>query len=130
MPNVKAMSAVYTQISMTEMETFLKRGFRALNPKRANVRGELAFDLTLNEAKTVAIRVMTSIPQGQEYAASQGADAIRVGFYNLTHNRPLVTGSFPIVKRTQGWRDNLKDRIEDYIELYDSKEEYWESRTR
>ena len=127
---VKAMSAQYTQISMNEMETFLKRAFRAMHPKRINVRGEVGYDLFLNDEQTIAARVMTSIKQGQEYAASEGADAIRVGFFNVSKGHPFLKGSFPIVKRTQGWRDNLKDRVEDLLELYEEKESYWEGRTK
>lgn len=128
MPQVKAMSAQYTQISLTEMDQFLKRGFRSLRPKRIDVRGEVAFELYLNDESTVAIRVLTSIPRGSEYAAAEGADAIRVGFFTSKKGHPLIPGKQPIVKRTQGWRDNLKDRIEDYMELYSEKEAYWDSR--
>ncbi len=128
MPQVKAMSAQYTQITLTEMEQFLKRGFRSLRPKKVDSRGEIAFELYLNDTNTVAIRVLTSIPRGREVAAEEGADAIRVGFFSAKKGYPLIGGKQPIVKRTQGWRDNLKDRIEDYLELYSEKEDYWDGR--
>jgi hypothetical protein len=110
------------------MEQYIKRGFRALKPMKTVVRGETVFDLFLNDSKTCGIRIFTSIGSGKEMAAEEGADAIRVGFFNYKLNRPLIPGKFPIVKRTQNWRDSLKDRIEDYIELYDEKEGYWDSR--
>jgi hypothetical protein len=41
----------------------------------------------------------------------------------LRKGRPLKPGKAPIVKRTQGWKDNLRERVEDEIEDYDSQEE-------
>ena len=120
--------ATFTQITLREMDSYLKRAFRALRPVATVVRGEIAYDLYLNETKTIGIRVMTSIGHGSEMAAEHGADAIRVGFFNYAGNHPLIAGKFPIVKRTQGWRDSLKDRIEDYMEMYEEKEDYWEGR--
>ncbi len=122
--------ATYTQISIREMESYLKRAFRALKPTKTVLRGETVFELAFNETETIGVQIYTSIGHGQEYAAEQGADAIRVGFFNFKLNRPMITGKFPIVKRTQGWRDSLKDRIEDYMELYEEKEAYWESRAQ
>lgn len=124
------MAQQYTQITLREMDTFLKRAFRALHPRTTSVMGETVIDLFLNDAKTIGVRIFTSVAQGRDLAAQEGADAIRVGFYNFALNRPMIPGKYPIVKRTQGWRDNLQDRIETFMELYDEKEEYWESRTR
>jgi len=120
--------ATFTQITLRDMDSYLKRAFRALKPRASVVRGEIAYDLFLNETHTIGVRVFTSIGQGREQAAEQGADAIRVGFFNYAGNHPLISGKFPIVKRTQGWRDSLKDRIEDFMEMYEEKEDYWESR--
>jgi len=126
----QAMAAQYTQVSLDDMLAYLKRGFRALRPASHNLRGEVVVDLALNDALTIGIRVWTSIPSGGSHGVDVGADAIRVQFYNFAKQRPMLTGKAPIVKRTQGWRDNLKDRIEDIIEMYDEKEEYWESRVQ
>lgn len=127
---VKSMAAQYTPISLPEMEQFLKRGFRALKPTKGSSRGEICYDLFLNETKTIGIRVMTSISLGRDMAAEEGADAIRVGFFNFAKGYPMIPGKFPIVKRTQNWKDSLKDRIEDYMEMFEEKEGYWESRVR
>lgn len=127
MTKVLAMAAQFTPVTLEEMTAFLKRGFRALKPKVGANRGEIYFDLFLSEK--AGIRVWTSIAAGREQGASSGQDAIRIQFYNFGQNRPLIPGKAPIVKRTQNWRDSLKDRIEDYIELFDDKEEYWLSRT-
>lgn len=114
---VKAMAAEYTEVSLDDMRTFLKRAFHALEPQREeNIRGELAISLPLSER--VSVKVFTSIRHGAEQAAGVGADAIRVGLYR--DGRPLKSGKWPIVKRTQGWKDNLRERVEDMMEKADS----------
>lgn len=119
------MAATFTQITLEEIDVYLKRAFRALRPKPGPVvRGEVTRVLTLSDK--VFIRIYTSVGQGSDMAAGEGADAIRVGLFGPT--RPLLAGKLPIVKRTQGWRDNLRERVEDMMELYDDREGYWESR--
>jgi len=120
MSTVVGMAAQYTDISLDEMRTFLKRAFHALEPQKEEmVRGEVVINLPLSER--VAIKVFTSISAGREQAAGVGADAIRVGIYR--DGRPLKSGKWPIVKRTQGWKDNLRERIEDMMEKYDTLEQ-------
>lgn len=115
------MAATYTEITLEEVETFLRRAFRVLKPTKTAIRGEVVFDLFMSQK--AGIRVWTSISQHATSGAGVGADAIRVQLYSFMKGRPLMPGKAPIVKRTQGWRDNLKERIEDYIEAYDSKED-------
>jgi len=113
-------AAQFTEITLEEMEKYLKRAFRAMTPTQGTFRGEVYYDLELSDV--AVIRVFTSIgPYGQ--SAGVGADAIRVGLINRIKNRPLKPGKWPIVKRTQGWRDNLKDRVEEAVEQYHSKED-------
>lgn len=119
------MAAQYVEITLEEMEKFLKRAFRILRPKQSQQRGEVCYDLKLGAF--VGIRVWTSIRPGSGTGAAVGADAIRVQFVSLKDQGPLEKGKAPIVKRTQGWRDNLKDRVEDLIEKYEEKEEWWEN---
>lgn len=126
----EAMAAQYTVISLEDMLTFLKRSFRALTPTPHNLRGEVAVDLALNDDQTIGVRVWTSIPSGRQHGAQLGEDAIRVQFFNFKDGHPFEKGKAPIVKRTQNWRDNLKDRIGDVMEKYQDGEEYWESRVR
>ena len=115
------MAATYTPISLEEMETFLRRAFRALKPTKTAIRGEIVFDLRMSPK--AGIRVWSSIAQHSTSGAGVGDDAIRVQLYSFAKNRPLMPGKAPIVKRTQNWRDNLQERIEDYIEKYDTKED-------
>ena len=120
MKPVKAMAAQFTEISLDGMVTFLKRAFHALSPQRQIIiKGEIVVDLPISD--NVSILVFTTVHQGGQSGAGIGTDAIRVGLYR--GGRPLQSGKLPIVKRTQNWKDNLRERIEDQIEAYDSKEE-------
>jgi len=118
----------FTPITLDEITVMLKRGFRSLKPKLSNRNGELCYDLFITDR--VGIRVWTSISASGTQGAGLGEDAIRVQFFNFAKNHPMISGKAPIVKRTQNWRDSLKDRIEDYLELYEEKDSYWESRAQ
>lgn len=117
------MAAQYTEISLEDMDTYLKRAFRALRPKQNASRGEYFYDLKLGPF--VGIRVWTSVTRAGT-GAGVGADAIRIQLISLKDERPLEKGKAPIVKRTQGWKNSLQDRIEDCIEKYESNHEFWE----
>lgn len=121
----KAGGAQYTEVTLPEMESYIHRAFHALHPKKSAIRGEVVFDLHFSD-KT-GVRVWTSISEHGTSGAGVGEDAIRVQLYSFAKQRPLMPGKAPIVKRTQGWRDNLRERIEDYIEKYDEREEAIES---
>ena len=122
----QAMAAQYTPIGIGEMDKFLRRAFRALNPRSSVIRGEAVYDLFITDR--FGVRVWTSISPHSEEAAAVGADAIRVQYFDFRNNRPLVRGKAPIVKRTQGWRDNLQARIEEVLELYEQREMEFEQR--
>lgn len=119
-------AATFTEVSLQEMETYLKRAFHSLKPSEGLFRGEITYELHLSD--NVAVRVMTSVHRGREQAAGVGADAIRVQLVSTKLNRPLKSGKAPIVKRTQGWKNNLRERIEDEVSDYYEREEYWEGR--
>jgi hypothetical protein len=124
MTEVKAMAATFTNISIEDIRKFLMGAFHALDPYEGKTSGgEITIDLPLSDK--VAVKVFTSVHEGREQAAGVGADAIRVGLYR--GNRPLKSGSWPIVKRTQGWKENLRERVEDMVEIYDSNEQIIES---
>jgi hypothetical protein len=72
--------------------------------------------------------VWTTIHPRREVGADIGQDAIRIQLLAKSSDRPLTKGKAPIVKRTQGWKNSLQDRIEDAIELYESQESYFEER--
>lgn len=117
----RAMASQYTQVSLEDMETFLKRAFRVLRPVKSADKGEVYYYLTISP--TTGIRVWTSVPSGGSTGAAAGQDAIRVQLFSTRKNKPLKPGKAPIVKRTQGWKDSLKDRIEDALDDYDAHEE-------
>lgn len=117
------MAAQYTEITLEDMDKYLKRAFRALRPKQNASRGEYYYDLTLGPF--VGVRVWTSITRAGT-GAGVGSDAIRIQLISRKDERPLEKGKAPIVKRTQGWKTSLQDRIEDCIEKYESNHEFWE----
>jgi hypothetical protein len=121
MTTKKGMAATYVEMTLQEMEQYLNRAFRVLHPKQGADRGEIYFDLHLSP--TAGIRVWSSVPQHGTTGRGVGVDPIRVQFFNFRKNKPMIPGKAPIVKRTQGWRDNLRERIEEYMELYDAHEE-------
>ncbi len=115
-------------VRLTEIEQYLKRAFRVLRPHRGPLAMGTEITIELSLSENVVIRVLTSVHRGQEVAAGTGKDAIRVGLF-VASGRPLKAGEkLPIVQRTEGWRDNLRKRIEAEIEEYDDREGYWESR--
>ncbi len=114
------MAAQFTEVTLEDMEKFLKRGFRALRPKQGVQFGEYYYDLTLNQY--MMIRVWTSVRRGSDTGAGVGEDAIRVQLMSVQAKRPLLPGKAPIVKRTQGWRNTLQNKIEDAMEVAEEKE--------
>jgi hypothetical protein len=110
------MAATYTPVSLKDMETFFKRGYHGMKLAKSVQRGEVVFDLYLEP--NLGVRVWSSLNPSSESSAGVGEDAIRVQYYNFGLSRPMTAGKAPIVKRTQGWRDSLRDRIEDVVELY------------
>jgi hypothetical protein len=114
-------AAEYVQVTMEEMETFLKRAFYALHPKKTVVMGNYVFDLGLSP--TTGVRVWSSIPAGSGVVKDVGETPIKVQLYSFRKGKQLKPGKAPMVKRVKGWRDNLKDRIEDCMEDYDTHED-------
>lgn len=113
------MAAEYTKFSIDDIEKFLKRGFRAMRPRKGEQR-EVYFDLKLSSK--AFIRVWTSIYPGEELVRSKELRPVRVQLLGgpiLSKGRPLTRGKAPIVKRTQNWRSTLQNRIQDFIELFE-----------
>lgn len=121
------MAAQYTEVTLEDMDKFLRRAYRALRPKRGEDKGEVYYDLNLSDNK-IFVRVWTSIGSGRSVGARKGADAIRVTLITRG-GKPLMPKS-KIVKRTQGWKGSLQDRIEDLLETYESKTLYWKDRQK
>jgi hypothetical protein len=112
--------AEYVQVTMDEMETYLNRAFYALHPKKSVVLGNYVFDLHMSAS--IGIRVWSSIPAGAGVVKDVGETPIKVQLYSFRKGRQLKPGKAPMVKRVKGWRDNLRDRIEDEMQDYDTHE--------
>jgi hypothetical protein len=123
----QGMAAQFTEVTLEEMAKFILRSWRALRPKQGTERREVYYDLALSE--NVIIRIWTSIGAGRDTGADVGSDAIRIQLLARKGGRswPLTKGKAPIVKRTQGWKNNLQDRVEDFLELYEEKEAVFEA---
>jgi len=117
----------YVEITLEEMHQFLMRAFRALRPRQGEYEGSVYYDLSLSP--NVSVRVYTSIRKGTGVVRGIGEKPITLLLYSLERKRPLMAkGRIPFAKRTLNWRDTLKDRIEDLIELYEEDEDGWERR--
>lgn len=119
------MAAKFTEVTLEDMDRFLKRAYRALKPKKGEDRGEVYYDLNLSRGN-LFIRVWTSIRPRLGTGAGVGQDAIRVTM--ITRGGKGLMPKGKIVKRTQNWRNSLQDRIEELLEVYESKVEYWRER--
>ncbi len=120
--------AHFTEITLEEMDRFLKRGWRALHPKMSKERGTHVYDLFLSP--NVMIRVWTTIPVHRETVRDVGETVIKVQLLNARSGKPLTgRDKALIVKRVEGWKNNLQDRIEKYVELYEENEDDYEGRT-
>lgn len=122
------MAAVYTDITIEELDTYLKRAFRALRPKQIVCKSEYCYLLSLSP--NVRIQILTAISRGASSSRDVGTDTIKLMLVGDTSNRPLLAGkkSSLSMKRTQGWKTTLQDRIEDLVELYEERKDYWEQR--
>jgi len=123
------MAAQYTEVSLDDMDKFLKRAFRVYRPKQGVSGHEYSYELTLSH--NVGIRILTSIHVRSGTGREVGADTIKAGLISLKDKGPLDKGKWNLVngaaiKRTQGWRTNLQDLIEGLIEKYDNKEDFYE----
>ena len=117
-------AATAVPVLLSDMDKVIRRGFRALRPRVEKARwGETLYILTPDEEDPDSvIRVQTSIAWGQQEARSEGKDSIRIVIFNTKTNRPMA-GKFPLIMRTQNWKDNLRSRIEDAIEKYEDLRE-------
>ncbi len=120
----QGMAATYTVVTLEEIEKFLKRCYWAMKPQQSVFRSrdgeEVVYDLKLSNKAVV--RIFTTVSPHGGVGRDVGQDAIRVGLYKASGG-PLQGGKLPIVKRTQGWKDNLRERVDETIEKYEAAEE-------
>lgn len=120
----QSMAATFVSITKDEFDKFLKTRYRVYQPKVVDMRGEAVYDLSLTD--DIAVRIYSSISY-KGVGAEVGQDAIRVLLFGTKINRPInkKAGS-SIVKRTQGWRNSLSDRIDSFIEEYHEKQDFYD----
>ena len=116
------MAAVFTPISEADLDQFFTRSFHALHPKKVVERnGEFVYELFFSPK--IGVKVYTSA-FASGFTGRKGEDLIRVYPFNFGRGRPLM--SEPEAKklglwckRTQGWRDTLRSKVEELLEKYD-----------
>ena len=117
------MSAHYTPITLCEMSELLKKE-KGWNLNRPSVTEECFYDYTVKaiaaKDMVIFIRVYSSIP-GNEVSRDVGADAIRVCILAQLKDRQVGIRGFSRVYRTQGWRDNLRERVLEALEFAKTK---------
>ena len=106
------MAATYQQIELADVQDVLKaaKGWKPYNSHK-----EYVYDWAVPSLNGVVIRVYTSVSKLNGQGRRCGGDAIRVCAVNTLTNRGLVKSRR--VHRTQNWRDNLKSRVFEAIEL-------------
>jgi hypothetical protein len=119
------MAATFTEVTLEDMDRFLRRAYNVYRPKKGESRGEVYYDLNVSKGN-IFIRVWTSVRPRSGMGADKGTDAIRVTMVTKG-GKPLVPKG-TIVKRTQNWRTSLQSRIDDLLDDYESKTEYWKNR--
>jgi hypothetical protein len=115
----------FVEITLEDMEAFLKRAYRALHPKKEIYKGQVVFHLSLSDNHQIFIRVYSSIFR-DGIVRKKGSDSIRVVM--LTDKNKALMPPSKLVMRTTNWRNALQERIEDLLEIYESKVGYWKER--
>jgi len=117
----------YIEITKEDFEKFLRSRYRVYRPKEfVQDRGELVYDIPLSDH--IVVKIYTSIAKGSGIGRGSGEDAIRVVMFGSTINRPVnKKAGNSIVKRTRGWKDNLSDRIDSFIETYHDHIDFYDA---
>lgn len=120
------MAATYTKFSKDDFEKWLKREVWPLR-YREGVDREIFYDVVLEGkgSNTIFIRIWTSIYANESMVRGKERRPMRIQLKRgrlLSRDSVPLTGSAsaPIVKRTQGWKQNLKKRFEAYLSLYET----------
>lgn len=111
-------------ITFEEFQKYVTRAFRAFRPQHVVLDTQHAWILSLSPRIKVAIH---SSIYASGMSAPSGTQPIKVGFMFAKGTTPGAAlaplhgkESWAIVKRTDNWRDNLEDRVNDCIEKYES----------
>jgi len=104
------MAARYTKITRDEIQSFFDGHSLEWTPNRTG--DELCFDYTITLG--VTLRVATSLRYDGDLCRTKGSDAIRTYAFR-DGDRGIVKSM--TTKRTQNWRRNLADRIDEVRQL-------------
>jgi hypothetical protein len=113
-------AATAVPVTLEEIDQVIRRGFRAMKPKVSKAPwGEVLYSLTPDDDEPqFEIRIQTSVFHGGQ-ARGEGEDSIKVLAVNAKTHKPILR-KVQRVHRTANWRDNLRSRIEEVLEEFES----------
>jgi hypothetical protein len=100
------MSAIYTQIQVSEITDFFKKWSRVQNDAQ-----ELVYDYPIRDG--VVVRCATSVHVVRGVSRKKGQDAIRIYAVDIKNNNGYIKSKR--VNRTQNWRENIKKKYADIL---------------
>jgi hypothetical protein len=112
------MPAIYTPVTITEMRDTLtkERGWVEGNANQLGT-GEITFCRDLTSIPGAQIKVFSSIAAHKDYARGNGQDAIRVVCIRKVGAKWHGMVKTHRVHRTQNWRGNLMNRIDEVFKI-------------
>jgi hypothetical protein len=116
------MPATFTRINKHEFNEFMEDNeFVCINDEQA--RQELIYAFMWHDG-TYMIKIFSSIVPRDGEGRSKGKDAIRLVLFLLIDGEYKPVWKAARVHRTQGWRDNLQNRINEALNRGRYKREY------
>ena len=106
----------YINISVEEMEQFLvPLGFQKISISGTK---EIVFAKRVDtDNLQLSLRIYSGIDQNSGQSRTVGADAIRVDLFGMIENKPTYLGGSKRVHRVAGWRENLQNRLNNWLDF-------------
>jgi len=105
----------YVNISIDEMEAFMKSNFFVVSPRdKTQDQRELVYQFEWNDGHYMC-KVYSSVTPLRGKARPVGGDAIRAVMFVLAEGRFVPMWKSPRVYRTKNWRVNLQRRIDECL---------------
>jgi len=120
--------ATYTKFTLDELDQFLRRSFRALKPVRKEGTTDYFYDLYLSQG--IKIQVWTSIYKGDTEVKGTRRPPMKIVFVGRRGRIGPPKSDEIVVLRVRGWKDNLRERIEELVELYHVDPDGWDAGTK
>lgn len=116
-------ASTYTPFTLLELDQFIKRTFRGLRPVRREGSSDYFYDLYLSPS--MKVQIWTSIYKGEDSVKDKTRPPMKVIFMGRRQGR--LNPEDIRVLRVEKWRDNLRKRVEEFMELYHNDPDGWDS---